>query len=153
MQPNDPSQQRKARAFGSKAQVCVEENTTRQKTLTVAFDIGDLEWSRKISVQLTDQEMPLMAAAVLGYRHHCHLQRADKQLWVQRQGEGLYIKAQSKDAGTLALPVTAGANFQIAALLLSRLQQSTGSDVATVSAALKATCRDVPSAPVRPANA
>lgn len=130
----DPSTQPKVRCFGSNAALTVEatplltkgEPTGHTVNLDVAPRLGEnVEWSRKITVQLSDTELPIMAGVCLGFLPKAHFKRSGKGIIIERQAGKLFISATQGSGSAFALPLPIGQTFQVSSLVLAQLQKQT----------------------------
>ena len=129
-----PSDQAKVRCFGSTGALTVEATLLHKKGKacgdTVNLDIAPknkdgVQWDRKITLQLSDTELPILAAVCLGYLPKAQFKRPDKGIVVERQVNKLYFSATQGAGNNFALPVPIGQTFQITTLLLTQLQKQT----------------------------
>lgn len=139
------SQQPKVRCFGDRAALCAEASSRLEEGATIhAINLeiaprqgGDVVWSRKINVELSNTELPLVCAVGLGLLPALRIERPGKAIDIQRQENKLYVRGFGSDQ-TLALPITMGDTFRLTALLLMQLQkQSSGLDEGLLLAALR----------------
>lgn len=124
--------QAKFRCFGSKAGLTVEATPLLVKGVvsgeTVNIDVAprnnsEVIWSQKITLQLSETELPLMAAICLGYLPKVHFKRPDKGIVVERQANRMFISATMGSGKVYALPVPIGHVFHISTLILIQLQK------------------------------
>ena len=129
---NTPANQPKVRCFGSNAALTVEgtlllskgEHVGHTVNLDVAPRRGEnVDWNRKITIQLSDTELPILASVCLGFLPKAHFKRADKGIIVERQPSKLYIAATQGSGNAFALPIPIGQTFQVSSLLLAQLQK------------------------------
>lgn len=142
-----PSDQPKVRCFGSNAALTVEATPLLVKGVphghTVNLDVAPRQgenviWARKITVQLSDTELPIMAAVCLGYLPKAHFKRSGKGIFIERQPNKLFVSATQGSGNAFALPIPIGQTFQVSSLVLSQLQkQADYSDGNLLLAALK----------------
>lgn len=126
-----PSNQPKARCFGSNAAITVEASILQSKGEaggdTVNIDVAGrkgetVDWQNKITFQLSESELALFASVCLGYLPSCEFKRPGKGIKIERQPGKLYVTASRSDA-RFSLPVPIGQVFQISTLVLSQLQK------------------------------
>jgi hypothetical protein len=82
-----------------------------------------VDWSRKITIQPTYQEFPLLVATFLGYHSHLQLKRDGKWMELEEQPKAIYIKGGTANC-TFAMPVTPGDRVRVSALLLQQYAQN-----------------------------
>ena len=138
--------------YGGKAALCAVSDLTRQNEPTLRLEAAPAtgpqtyDWKRKRSLQLTREELPVVAAVALGLLPRCafknHGPDNDKGFEVEHQGTHLFVRLFQKDAGVLALPVGPADSYHLAALCLRQLRRGAPwlSDLGAL-ALLKATVR------------
>jgi len=137
LSPIDPSQQAKVKCFGNSAAMTVEAVPLISKglqkgvtiNLEVATKIGEkVNWDSKITVQLSEFELPIFASVCLGYLPRCEFKRPGKGIAIERQkgpkGK-LYVSATMGKGNCPSLPVPIGQSTLISCLALSQLQKNT----------------------------
>lgn len=142
-----PSEQAKVRCFGSRAALTVEATSLVRKGeltgQTVNLDIAprlneQVDWPRKITIQLSENELPLLACVCLGYLPKIEFKRPGKGVYIERQANRLFVSATSGSGNVFALPLPIGQVFQVSSLILKQLQAHTGLlDGALVISALR----------------
>jgi len=129
-----PADQTKVRCFGSTGALTVEATSLHKKGVvcgdTVNLDVApknnnSVQWDRKITLQLSETELPILAAVCLGYLPKAQFKRPDKGIIIERQVNKLYICATQGAGNQFSLPVPIGQTFQIASLILIQLQKQT----------------------------
>lgn len=143
----NPSDQPKVRCFGTNAALTVEATPLIVKGVphghTVNLDVAPRQgenviWARKITLQLSDTELPIMAAVCIGYLPAAHFKRSGKGISIERQPNKLFISATQGSGNAFALPIPIGQTFQISSLVLAQLQKQTDlSDSNLLIAALR----------------
>ena len=134
MNPNNtPADQPKVRCYGYQAALTVEgTRLTSQHNphgiATVNLDIApnqgsQVDWSHKITLQLSDTELPVLAAVCLGYLPSAQFKRPTKGIYIERQDNKLFVSASQGAGNQFALPIPIGQTFQIGCLLLAQLKQ------------------------------
>ena len=123
------------RVYGSKAALCIETDVTRQDEPTLRFEAAPAtgprayDWPRKLTLQLTRAELPVVTATVLGLLPRCtyknHGPEQNKGLEIEYQGSHLFVRLFQKDRGVLAVPVGPADSYALAALALRALRQGT----------------------------
>lgn len=137
--------------YGGKAALCFEADTTRNGVHTIALDAAaatgpkQYNWGKKIRLQLTRSELPIVAAVLLGVLRRCefknHGQDNSKGFSMERQDGGkVFIKVMAKGESVKAVPVEAPDVFFVTALFVRQLQKGLPwLDTAGVLALIRAT--------------
>ena len=129
-----PADQTKVRCFGSKGALTVEATQLHKKGQvccdTINLDVAPkdsdgVKWDRKITLQLSESELPILASVCLGYLPKAQFKRPDKGIVIERQVNKLYVSATQGAGNNFSLPVPIGQTFQITALVLAQLQKQT----------------------------
>ena len=109
-------------------------------SLDVAKKAGDrFAWDEKVSAQLSTTELPELCALLLGKISHMKIRRPQKWMELNRQEEGIYLKAGAKDKSLIALPIEKGSVFQLATMCLELLKaQNNTNDASVIAIALRA---------------
>jgi hypothetical protein len=120
--------------YGGKAALCVESDETRQNAPTLRIEAAratapqTYDWKQKIAIQLTADELPLVAATVLGLLPRCacknHGPDNTKGLEIEHQGTHLLVRVFQKDQGVRAVPVGPADSYYLAALGLRQLRKA-----------------------------
>ena len=123
------------RVYGSKAALCIETDVTRQDEPTLRLEAAPAtgprayDWPSKLTLQLTREELPVVAATVLGLLPRClyknHGPDQNKGLEIEHQGSHLFVRLFQKERGVLAVPVGPADSYYLAALALRALRQGT----------------------------
>ena len=123
------------RVYGSKAALCIETDVTRQDEPTLRLEAAPAtgprayDWPRKLTLQLTREELPVVTATVLGLLPRCtdknHGPAQNKGLEIEHQGSHLFVRLFQKERGVLAVPVGPADSYSLAALALRALRQGT----------------------------
>ena len=132
--PTAPPDRVQCRVYGGKAALCIDPDETRQGEPTLRIEAArataprKYDWRQKLSLQLTREELPVIAATVLGFLTHCeyknHGPNQDKGLEIVHQGTHLYARLFQKDRGVVAVPVTAADSYALGALCLRQLRKT-----------------------------
>lgn len=120
--------------YGGKAALCFEADMTRSGVHTIALDAAvaispkQYNWGKKVRLQLTRSELPIVTAVLLGVLNSCefknHGQDNSKGFSMERQAGGkVFIKVMAKGEGVKAVPVEAPDVFFVAALFVRQLQK------------------------------
>ena len=140
------SDQEKVRCFGSNAALTIEAtklNRDDDTVPTVNIDVAprnnkNVDWSRKITLQLSEDELPIYASVLLGQLPICEFKRPLKGIRIQRQKSRLYITATAQgDGNAFALPIPIGQTFRISSLVLKQLKLQSELDGDLLIAAIK----------------
>ncbi|MCG8026282.1 MAG: hypothetical protein JAZ02_20260 [Candidatus Thiodiazotropha endolucinida] len=139
MSQNDREQrfadQPKVKCFGSKAALCAEATFIIKNSaapvptinLEVAPRIAEsVAWDRKVVTQLSDSELPLVCAVLMGYIPKLHLKRPDKGIELERQANKIFVRASAGAGNLFMLPITIGDTFRLSALMLVQLRKQSG---------------------------
>ena len=123
------------RVYGGKAALCIETDVTRKNEPTLRLEAAPAtgprvyDWARKLTLQLTRAELPVVTATVLGLLPRCtyknHGPEQNKGLEIEYQGSHLFVRLFQKDRGVLAVPVGPADSYALAALALRALRQGT----------------------------
>jgi len=123
------------RVYGGKAALCIETDVTRQDEPTLRLEAAPAtgprayNWERKITLQLTREELPVVTATVLGLLARCvyknHGPDHNKGVEIEHQGGHLFVRLFQKERGVLAVPVGPADSYALAALALRALRQGT----------------------------
>jgi len=143
-----PSEERISKhVYGGQGALTFELDTTMSGVPTLAIDAAkssgprQYDWKSKIRVQLTAQELPIVASIFLGYTKGCefmnHGPDKNKGFAFERQQGKIYCKLFSK--GTVyGVPILPADIYYIGTLFLGQLQkQSPWLDMAGISMMLR----------------
>lgn len=131
-----PGQERaKFHVYGGKAALCFEEDTTRGGVPTIALDAAisvgpkTYDWKKKVRIQMTRAELPVVAAVLLGKRQSCefksHGEDKSKGFSMERQAGGkIFVKVFEKGQGVKAVPIEAPDVFYVASIFLLQIRRS-----------------------------
>ncbi len=129
-----PPDRVRCRVYGGKAALCIETDETRQGEPTLRIEAArataprEYDWRQKLTLQLTREELPVIAATVLGLLPRCaynnHGPNQDKGLEIVHQGTHLFVRVFQKDRGVVAVPVTAVDSYALGALCLRQLRKT-----------------------------
>ncbi len=151
IQGQRPQDRASFHVYGGKAALCFEADLTRNEVHTIALDAAtatgpkQYNWGKKVRLQLTRSELPIVTAVLLGVMKRCefknHGQDNSKGFSMERQDGGkVFIKVFAKDEGVKAVPVEAPDVFFVTSLFLRQLQANTPwMDAAGVAALIRAT--------------
>ena len=138
------------KVYGQKAALTWEADTTRRGEPTVALDGANAtaprqyDWNNKVRVQITPQELPAVAAVLLGVipqvEFKNHGDNNNKGFSVERQNNGFFVRVYQGAGSLRAVPMGPADAFGVACLLLRQLQASQGGlDGVSLTAALRGT--------------
>jgi len=143
--------------YGGSAALCFDADETKQGVPTIAIDAAagsnrQFDWNTKVRIQLTEQELPVVAAVLFGMLPGCsfknHGVANDKGFEVQHQGGKIFIKVFAKDKGVKAVPVSPSDVYAVASLFIRQLQKaSPWMDAQTIIATLGHTVARMMSTP------
>lgn len=129
-----PPDRVQCRVYGGKAALCIDPDETRQGEPTLRIEAArataprKYDWGQKLSLQLTREELPVIAATVLGLLPRCaynnHGPNQDKGLEIVHQGTHLFVRVFQKERGVVAVPVTAADSYALGALCLRQLRKT-----------------------------
>jgi len=132
--------QEKCRCYGNQAALCVEAVTSRGDYPTVNLEVAprhgdETLWDQKIILQMSSQELPVLASTLLGYRTSCEFKRKSKGFLIERQSSHLFVRAS--ESRVLALPVVPGDVYRFATIVLNQLEKSAPCNERMMLVALK----------------
>lgn len=130
----DPKQQPKFKYFSANAGLTAEGTIRPSKsdlpTPTLSLELAPgqeraIDWTKKIDVQLSNAELAILCATLLGYLPKCEFKRARKGVAIERQANRVYMRASASDRSLVNIGLDIGNTTQLSALALSRfsLQQ------------------------------
>lgn len=79
------------------------------------------EWKTKLSVQLSQDELPIYGAVMLGYLPRCEFKRPNKGIYIERQKSKIYYKGSAGMGNLYQVPVGIGKTFNISQLVLKQM--------------------------------
>lgn len=122
------------------------------KVLRVNIDLANInnagverkaDWNRKMNFMLTDQELPILMALLLGYAQSLRFSRGEKTMEMIRQvpgavgkSGGIFLKGFS-EGRNVSLPIGPGDAFWVSTLIMNYLVGSTNSSTDTVIAGIR----------------
>lgn len=138
--------------YGGKAALCWDVDKTKNGDDTIRLEaakaIGErkYDWSNKISIQLTRDELPCVAAVFLGIlpetdgRNHGVGDQQGKGFEIQHQGNKLFVKVFAPQKPPCAVPVSPEDAFTVASLLVRQIRKGkpwlSGNDIMTMLRAI-----------------
>jgi len=145
---------RNIHVYGQKAALCWEADTTKGDAATVALDAAlstaprAYDWSKKIRLQLTIRELPVVAAVLLGQVERCefknHGAEKNKGFTLENQtppnGKGkVFVRVFAANEMPRAVPMEAVDVFRVSLLVLEQLHaQAPTLDATSLHTALRA---------------
>jgi len=120
--------------YGGKAALCFNCDETKGKTPTISLDAASstgpksYDWKNKIRIQLTKQELPVVAAVLLGAQQRCEFKNHGKDndkgfSMVRQEGGKLFVSVFAKGAPVKAVPIFQPDLLWVSALFISQLQK------------------------------
>lgn len=123
-------------AYGGKAALCFEADQTRRGAATVSIDAADAtapreyDWQSKIRIQLTQNELPQVAAVFLGLLPGCkfssHGQASNKSIEFRRQtgkaNQLMFVRVIEAEKKAKAVPISNADCFRVEALIMHQLK-------------------------------
>ncbi|MBV0934145.1 hypothetical protein [Marinobacterium weihaiense] len=133
--------QPKLHIYGGSAALCLEGSFRGQGEPTVNIDVApkpdgrNVDWSRKITVQLSHNELTVITGIMLGYAQTLQCGRPDKGINLSRQPGKVYVSASAGSGQIYGVPLTVGDTAKAADFLLARvtLGSFTGSVEASIA--------------------
>ncbi len=118
--------------YGSRSALCIEADRTRNGFETVAVEgalatgLRTYDWPEKIRVQITAQELPLFAAALLGYLDVFEAANHGEQgkgLTLVRQPDrgAAFVRVVARGAAPRAVAIQPGDLYHVTAIVLGQL--------------------------------
>lgn len=104
-----PENQRKIRCFGAQAALLAEATRLHARGGAVGFTANlevapksddQFNWTRKVTFQLSEHELPLLTSVFLGFLQKCEFTRSGKAILFERQSAKLFVSA-TQGAGNL----------------------------------------------------
>lgn len=127
---NDKEFGAKITCYASEAGMQVEETQRHKNGVPIAETVTIEMWpvinrspdmKRKISIQLSKDELPIYAAVLLGYLPRCQFKRPDKGIFIERQKGRTYYKGSAGMGNLFQVPVPIGKTFNMSQLVLKQL--------------------------------
>ena len=141
--------------YGGKAALSWEADMTRKGDLaTVAIDAAmavaerQYDWQNKLRIQITQSELPVVAAVFLGVLPGCeygqHGADNTKGFSLQRQQGGrIFARVFAKDEPLRAVPIEAFDSFRVASLFIRQIRRNMPwLDATAVMGLIRATVTD-----------
>lgn len=126
---NTLAAQPKLHLYGKQAGLTIEGTTKSDSDgliYTVNLDVAPLvnervDWSQKISAQLSHNELVQLAGVLLGYAPSLKVARPGKGIDIERQSGNIFIRATQGRGRIYALPLNIGGCARIADFCLMQL--------------------------------
>lgn len=141
--------QPKLHCYGTKAAVTFEgtqKDNADRLIHTLNIDVAPsqdrrVDWQRKISLQLSHNELVILAGICLGYAKDYHFQRPGKGIKIERQSGNLYLSGSAGQGKIYGLPLNLGDTARLADFAVMQLVKSsfTGS-IESVLASIRGAC-------------
>jgi len=128
--------------YGQSAALCFEADQTRAGEQTVALDAAlakgqpqkdnerAFDWARKIRLQLTRTELPVVLGVFLHILPGCefkyHGEHRDKGFSVANQGDSFLVRVFAKEQPPRVVPIGPEEAVRVAALLMRQYRSSLG---------------------------
>lgn len=121
--------------YGGKAALCWDVDETKNGDATIRLEaakaIGErkYDWGNKITIQLTRDELPCVAAVFLGIlprtegKNHGVGDQQGKGFEIEHQGNKLFIKVFAPQKPPCAVPVSPEDAFTVAGLLVRQIRK------------------------------
>jgi len=114
-----------------KSALCFDADATRNGIPTVSIDAcpsiapRKYDWNSKIRIQLTAQELPVVAAVLLGYQKQCefknHGKENNKGFSMEDQSDKVFCRVFTRGV-VHAVPISEGDRFHVTALFLRQIR-------------------------------
>lgn len=138
--------------YGGKAALCWDVDKTKNGDYTLRLEaakaVGErqYDWSNKITIQLTRDELPCVAAVFLGIlpkaegKNHGVGDQQGKGFEIEHQGNKLFVKVFAPQKPPCAVPVSPEDAFTVASLLVRQIRKGkpwlSGNDIMTMLRAI-----------------
>lgn len=129
-----PERLRNRHVYGGSAALCWEEDLTRAGVHTVALEGArataqrSFDWPNKIRVQMTERELTVVAAVLLGLQGACafsaHGPSRDKGFTLERQHQKTFVKLMAGGKPVIAVPMPPEDAYQVVALVLLQMNRN-----------------------------
>lgn len=127
MYDNNLQSQPKLHLYGGSAAVCFEGTTLNGGQPTLNIDVApkpdgrNVDWSQKITLQLSHNELVIVTGIFLGYAPKIQCGRPDKGINVARQTGKVYLSASAGSGKIFGVPLDVGDTAKAADFFLARL--------------------------------
>lgn len=79
------------------------------------------DWKSKLSIQLSEDELPIFAAVLLGYLPKCEFKRPEKGVYIERQKGKVYYRGSAGAGNLYQIPVPIGKTFNMSQVVLKQV--------------------------------
>lgn len=117
--------------YGVKGALCFSVDKTKQGFETLSVDAANstapkvYDWSNKIRLQLTQNELPIFVALIMGYIPKAEFSNHNgKGMKIVNQGKSLFFQLYGKNLGNRSIPCGAIDSFYVASLSIRQLNRS-----------------------------
>lgn len=116
--------------YGGSAAVCFSADTTRGGVHTVRIEAaakagGSFDWGKKVAIQLSKRELPLVLATLLlwlpKFEGKGHGENNEKWFTLEKQAGKHYLSVRSKDKPSLNVPILPGDGYALTTLLIRQM--------------------------------
>ncbi|MBG6083218.1 hypothetical protein [Rubrivivax gelatinosus] len=117
--------------YGGKAAACFNADVTRGGTHTVRIEAAtssgarQYDWQRKIALQLSQRELPLVLAVFMGwlprFEGKGHGENNSKWFTLENQGNKLYLSVNAQGQAPRGVPIMAGDSYAVTTLLIRQM--------------------------------
>lgn len=117
--------------YGGKAAACFSADQTRAKVHTVRLEAAEAsatrqyDWHRKIAIQLSQRELPLVLAVFMGWIQRFegkgHGENNSKWFTIEAQGNKLYLSVNAKGQAPRGVPIMPGDGYAVTTLLIRQM--------------------------------
>ncbi len=127
MQDRNLQAQPKLHIYGGSAALCLEGTTRSKGEFTVNIDVAPkpdgriVDWSRKITLQLSHNELIIVTGIMLGYAQAHQCGRPEKGINISRQQGSVYVSASAGAGQMFGVPLKPGDTARAADFLLARI--------------------------------
>lgn len=117
--------------YGGRGALCFSVDKTKHQFETIAVDAASstapkvYDWSKKIRLQLTPSELPILLAVLLGFIPEAEFANHNgKGMKIQHQGKSIFFQLYGKDMGSRSVPVGVSDCFYVTSLCIRQLKRS-----------------------------
>lgn len=121
--------------YGGRAALCFNADETKLKLPTIALDAAlsisarKYDWQKKIRIQMTKQELPVVAAVMLGVIPSCEFKshgiEKNKGFSLEKQAGGkVFVTVFAANEKVRAVPIESHDVFYVVSLLMRQIQKS-----------------------------
>jgi len=139
--------QPKLHLYGHAAALCFEATYKKDGFATINIDVApkpdrrQVDWSQKITLQLSSTELVTMTGIFFGFTPKAHFARPDKGIQIERQPGKVYLSASAGSGRIYGLPLTPGDVVRAADFFIARIvEMSLTKDVSAAIASVRGAC-------------